>query len=391
MVVFCGLLMTVSAISVDIMFPAFFQMRDDLRTDLAAIQLTVPVFLIASGVAQLFYGAFSDKFGRKAALYLGLSAFLLGTLIVLMADNATVLLAGRAVQGFGAASGPVMGRAIIRDTHSGQALAQAMAGGMAIFSIGPIIAPLIGYGFILVGDWRLIFWFLAAMGALMLAVSRFLLQETNTNRDPSALKLSSLRRAFTAIAVNSQSRNFLMLATLAYMSIFVFLTHAPRIYVEELGTNELWLSIYFGITGIGIILGQIANRYFLRRLHILTVMRVASSVLLISSLSMLIAGLNSALSAFGFTALMFLFNTSFLVVIANSLTLISDPHPKIAGQVSSLFGFTTTIVAAAIAAATIQPIDGDIIRWSVTMSIITGLVLLILVAIRRRSIELRDG
>ena len=44
-IIYCGLLLSVSAFSVDILLPAFGLMADDLDADYAEIQMAVPVFL----------------------------------------------------------------------------------------------------------------------------------------------------------------------------------------------------------------------------------------------------------------------------------------------------------------------------------------------------------
>ncbi|MEZ5738885.1 MAG: MFS transporter [Burkholderiaceae bacterium] len=77
------------------------------------------------------------------------------------------------LQGLGAAAGPVTARAIIATASPGQALAQNMAVASGIFSIGPILAPLIGAGLVaLGGDWRLVFVAMATLaGALMLTAT----------------------------------------------------------------------------------------------------------------------------------------------------------------------------------------------------------------------------
>ena len=76
----------------------------------------------------------------------GLSVFLLGSVLTSLAPTIEWLLAGRLVQGFGAAAAIVLARAILRDLYSGQELARNLALAWAIFAVGPILAPLGGRG-----------------------------------------------------------------------------------------------------------------------------------------------------------------------------------------------------------------------------------------------------
>ena len=73
-----------------------------------------------------------------------------------------------------------------------------------------------------------------------------------------------------------------------------------------------------------------------------------------------------------FTGLMFMFNTSFLVVMANSASLVIDPHRDIAGFASSAYGFFTQITASVAAVLTVPLFAGALLPWSLTMLAVTA-------------------
>ena len=56
LIVFCGLLLTVSAFSCDITLPAFWAMQADLAAPIVSVQAIVPVFLIFQAIGQLIFG-----------------------------------------------------------------------------------------------------------------------------------------------------------------------------------------------------------------------------------------------------------------------------------------------------------------------------------------------
>ena len=175
--------MTLSSISVDIMLPAFGIMSTDLGASMPWVQGTIPAFLIASAFGQLIYGPLSDRYGRKPVLALGLIVFIAGAAMAAFGSTITQVLLGRAVQGFGVAAGPVLARAILRDTFSGAKLAQAMAGSMGIFAIGPIVAPLLGFAIVALLDWRSIFLIVGIIGLLLLTTNLGEFGESNTTKD----------------------------------------------------------------------------------------------------------------------------------------------------------------------------------------------------------------
>jgi MFS family permease len=58
-------------------------------------------FLLTSTVFQPVLGSFSHIFGRKALIYISLAFFLAGSIIPAVAQNFTVVLVGRSIQGVG--------------------------------------------------------------------------------------------------------------------------------------------------------------------------------------------------------------------------------------------------------------------------------------------------
>ena len=123
---------------------------------------------------------------RWPALLCGLAAFAAGTVLCLFAQNAEMLLLGRAVQGIGASGGPVVARAILRDLFSGRQLAANIALATMVFAFGPIVAPLAGVVFMQFGSWRMIFAAILLFGLILLAVGLLFLPETLARANPGA-------------------------------------------------------------------------------------------------------------------------------------------------------------------------------------------------------------
>ncbi|MEP1209978.1 MAG: multidrug effflux MFS transporter [Rhizobiaceae bacterium] len=373
LVVFCGLLMTLSGFTTDIMLPAFTTMVTDLDTTLDLVQGTLAAFAFSFGIGQFFYGPASDRFGRRPAIAVGLTIFLAGSLFATFGPNIETVLIGRALQGLGGGAAPVLARAILRDTHSGTALARAMALSMAIFAIGPIIAPLLGYIVVEYLGWRSTFGCtgLLALGLLMFNWLRF--RETNACPNPDALRAGNLWAAVRTIVSNRQSTYFLACGCLAYCALFTYISNAPRIYAASFGITGFGFAALFATTGLGIVLGQAVNRTLLPRLGILIVLRIASTILLTASAAITLFAWLDMLNVFGFTALMFCFNTSFLVVVSNTATLCLDPHPTLAGVASAFYGCITNTSGAVFIATTVGLVGISILHWGVGMVLTTAL------------------
>ena len=188
LIAFCGLLLSVSAFSCDITLPAFWSMQQDLGAPIEWVQAVVPVFLIFQAIGQLIFGPVSDRYGRRPVILAGSPSTWWAPRSAGLAHSIGAVHAGRAAQGFGSACGIVVGRAVLRDVSHGTALAQSMALAMAIFALGPISAPLVGYGLVALSGWRGVFIGMAVFAGLLLAWGALWFKETNAAPDATALR-----------------------------------------------------------------------------------------------------------------------------------------------------------------------------------------------------------
>jgi DHA1 family bicyclomycin/chloramphenicol resistance-like MFS transporter len=382
LIAFCGLLLSVSAFSCDITLPAFWSMQHDLATSIELVQAVVPIFLMAQATGQMAFGPVSDRFGRRPVIMGGLGLYLAGTVIALAAHSIGAVHLGRAAQGFGSACGIAVGRAVLRDVSHGPALAQAMALAMAIFALGPISAPLLGYGLVALGGWRAIFLGMALFAAGLLAFAFMRFEETNTRPDADALRPGRLLQSLRRIFRNRQSRYFMVVAAATQFGIISFVSNAPRFFKQAFGIEGLQFALLFAATGLGIVLGQVANNRVIAELGVLATTRVAAFVLLAVTAIMVALSLMVALPGWLFACLMFSFNTSFLVVMANAASLVIDPHREIAGFASSAYGFFTQMTASAAAVLTLPLYDGALLPWALSMLGVTGVVCFALMVYR---------
>jgi len=240
-VLYCGFLLTVTAFSVDITLPAFGLIAADLQADYGKVQLIVPLFILATGFGQIIAGPLSDRFGRKPIVLAGMGIYAIGATICQFAPNIEVLLAGRVIQGLGAAAGPVVGRAIIRDLFVGNALARNLALATMIFAFGPIIAPLLGISIMSVGSWRAIFLVITCFGLILLVIGWLALPESNTSKNPMATQPRTLWTNTKTAFANPQSRFYLLMSGPVMAMMIVILVSIPRVFKETFAIEGLSL------------------------------------------------------------------------------------------------------------------------------------------------------
>ena len=96
-----SLVMIVMAVtSLNVALPS---MQRDLGTSAATLQWIVDAYAIVFAGLLLTAGALGDRFGRKGALLVGLGVFAAGSLLSGVAGSAGLVIAGRGIQGAGAA------------------------------------------------------------------------------------------------------------------------------------------------------------------------------------------------------------------------------------------------------------------------------------------------
>src|SRR5690606_29448471 len=122
-------------------------------------------YMLGFGIAQLFFGPVSDRFGRRAPLIVGLVVYVIAALAAAFAPSFMMLLLMRFIQGIGAAGTRVIAQSVVRDRFGGRAMAEIMSMVFMVFMAVPIVAPGIGQVILLTGPWEYIFYFMAFLGA----------------------------------------------------------------------------------------------------------------------------------------------------------------------------------------------------------------------------------
>jgi EmrB/QacA subfamily drug resistance transporter len=104
----------------------------------------VSAYLLTSTVTVPIYGKFSDVFGRKPMLMIGVGLFLAGSWLSGASQNMTELVIFRAIQGLGAGALFPIVMAIIGDLYSPRERGRFQGLFGAVFALSFIVGPFIG-------------------------------------------------------------------------------------------------------------------------------------------------------------------------------------------------------------------------------------------------------
>jgi len=109
------------------------------------VGIALGTYGLTQGMLQIPYGMASDSYGRKRVIILGLTLFALGSFIAAMGNNIYVIIAGRALQGAGAISAPVMAflSDLTREQHRTKAMAMVGSSIGLMFALSLVGSPLL--------------------------------------------------------------------------------------------------------------------------------------------------------------------------------------------------------------------------------------------------------
>ncbi len=245
------MIMALSALGIDMMLPAFDEIRAHfgLEPDSTQVAQVVTFFLLGLAVAQYFYGPLADRFGRKPVLYAGLALYGLGAVGATLAPTLELVLVSRFVWGVGAAAPRVVSVSIVRDVYSGEEMAKAMSYILAIFIMVPILAPSIGAALIAVFPWQSVFVF-GAVAAVAVTLWSRLLPETLDPADRRPLDGAAIWGATREVLTNRQTLGYTLARTMTFGAFSSYLASSERIFGEIYDRPEQFPFIFGGIAAV---------------------------------------------------------------------------------------------------------------------------------------------
>jgi len=359
-----GLLSAVGPFAIDMYLPALPAIGLDLGADSGRVQLTLTTYLLAVAIGQLLYGPVSDMVGRKRPLYVGLALFTVASIGCALATSLPVLIACRFLQGLAAAAAMSIPRAVVRDLHTGPEAARLMSLLLLVFSVSPILAPLVGSGLIAIGSWRTVFWMVAASALAAIALVAFALPETR----PAHLRLdSSVASALRSYRTLLRDRHYLGLVAIGafgLLGFFIYLSGSAFVLIEHYGLSPTGFSVAFGLNAAAFFGTAQWNGRLSRRHGLETLVRVGVSgsavVLTVLVGWHLLARAQLVVDHLAVLLVLNFLSTAFMALaIPTSSVLALDRHGPIAGTASALLG-TLQMLFGAIGMAVVAPFsDGQ--------------------------------
>lgn len=380
-IVIVALISTFGLLASDIYVPALPLMAAFFNVSAWKIQQTIALYLCVLAMAQIAYGPLSDHFGRRKLLLGGIALYVIGSVLCAAAPSFEYFLAGRCIQALGAASGLVIGRALISDRFGKHEAAKIYNIVYPLVSLSPALAPAIGGYLTSALSWRWSFIFVAlyACVPLVLVASRLREEPPRHDRpgDPDGHQRIAFLSGIAELLVHRTFILYTMIVCAIYSAWFVYLTQSTFIF-NVLGLSEKQAGWLYVPLTCGIFLGNAAAKRLLDRMNY-------DHIVALGVACFVVGGMVFAATAWlGYSSTPLVILPMALVSLANgsSLSLAVSgavaSNPRRAASASGLVGFFQ-IGSAALSTALVSLLFGT--SYQALAYAILGFALLALVAV----------
>lgn len=269
--------------------------------DPARVGLALGMYGLTQACMQIPFGLASDRWGRRPVVLIGLLLFVAGSVICALSNDIFWITIGRAVQGSGAISAAVTAWLADATRPEVRTRAMAMVGGSIglSFALALVLAPLI----VGAGGLAGLFWSIALLGVVCLAVARFVVPVV----PPAARPAQPARPMQVLTHIDLLRLNFgVFCLHLIQVAMFVVV---PPLFIRlgGLSSAELWkvyLPVIFGSFIFMVPLIFVAEK---KRAH-RAMLRLAVAGLVVVFALLPLASQGFYLLAAGLTAFFVMFN-----------------------------------------------------------------------------------
>ena len=239
----------VDFLSLDIHLPNIVAMQNDLHTTKFMVQL---VFIAASSISwivQLFWGQFSDSYGRRNTIVVGMAMVIVGQIGCIFATTIEFLLFARIFEFLfvGAVWAAVTG--LCADTFNDEKkLASVLSTLDLLYPVSIIVAPIIGAFLGEYVGWRGCFAFLAVLQIIAFVFIYFYIPETIAKT--SKLNIKIIVANYKEIMKNKKYMLLNLTSCFIIAPLIMFTTHSAYLYINYFKCSSMSFSLYQAVPSL---------------------------------------------------------------------------------------------------------------------------------------------
>jgi DHA1 family bicyclomycin/chloramphenicol resistance-like MFS transporter len=347
-----ALLMAMTALgplTLNILVPAVPNLVVTMNADPATVQLTISLYLFGLAISQLVLGPLSDRFGRRPVAIAGLTITALSSVLAIAMSSISGLILARTLQAFGASTGLVIGRAIIRDLYDRERAASMIGWVTTVMVVAPMVAPMIGGLLDTALGWESIFVFVAIASFVVLSWAFVTLPETR----PDHITGGGVRFMAQETRELIRDRNFVgyaLASAIATATFFAFLGGGPHLVIGIMGRSSAEYGAWFALTAFGYMVGNLIAARVSPRFGVDNMIRAGIALQILGAVASI-----ALAHAFPLGGPETVFPAQFLLSCGNGIFLPNaiagaiSVRPQAAGTASGIVGFVQMGLGAAAA------------------------------------------
>jgi len=346
------------ALSIDMFLPSLPALARAYDTGPATAQLTVTLFLAGLAPAQLAWGPLSDRFGRRRTLLTGLGLYAAAGLACALAPGIRTLVAARVLQAFGAGSGQVISRAIVRDVYALDQAARVLALMGTAQALNPILAPIIGGFLHALFGWRSVFFVLAGFGAVFVLAGAAMIPETNVRPDVTALRPVRFVGNLGTVLRDPTYLAYVLVVTFMFCGQFAFISGSSFVLIQGLGVAPAVYGFCFAAVAVGIMSGSFMTSRLTGRVPGDRLILIGTGLGAAAGFSMATLAWSGVTGVAAVIAPMFFFSLGLGLANPNAVAGAVGPYPHMAGLAAAGLGVIQMTGSAAYGIAVGRLADG---------------------------------
>lgn len=251
--------------STDIYISSLPEMVVFFQTTPNLVNLTLSVYTLSMGVAVLFTGVLSNRFGRRNILLIGIMIFILSSFAIAASSSIYWVILFRVGQAYGCASLLMVCRLVIKDTMTPQE--QIHASGVLVMGvvISPAVAPSIGAVLAQFGGWQSGFLLSGIFASILLVGAMMIVKETNTTPIVQLRSLKAYIKEYVNLLLDTKCLLFTLIIALTFAAYFVFIGISSYLFINKAGMSPLVYSYLFVIIAGGYFVGNSSMMWLNKR------------------------------------------------------------------------------------------------------------------------------
>ena len=376
-----------SVLTLNMFLPSLPHMAEDFGVTYGVMSLAVGAYLLMTAVTQLVIGSFSDRYGRRPVILIGLTIFTMASVVCALTETFAVFLTARLFQS-ASATGMALSRAIIRDQFDTREAASKMATVAMIMAIAPMLGPTIGGAMDSLLGWRANFFFYAAAGAALLVLCWVDLGETHHHRSAT---FGAQFKEYPELIRSRRFWGYALCAAFSVSTFHIFVSGAPLAVYAAFDMSSAQLGMFMGTITLGFILGSGLSSRISHNYQLSTVM-IGGRLLAVIGL-----GLPAMILFGGYVAIPLFFGAMILSGMGNGLTTPNanvgamSVRPHIAGSASGLSSALIVFVGAITTTITGALVTEENGVYIIPMLMCAASIVGLMAALSVRAIDLREG